>query len=163
MSARPLSVVPREPERPRGTTETPLPQWDCEHQLVGALLHLSATKAAPILELVPDEAIWHPDNRWAYVMYSRTLFGSPTNVTFGGRLRRWTASAASPRLQTLDSQRQLCAAERWRMICATSIDKYPGCGFDTYLVGRCVDRTKDATRDLARMKLHTAVNWEALR
>jgi len=103
-----------------------------------------------------------PLTQSVYVMYSRTLFASP-NVTLGGRLRRWTASAANPRLQTLDSQCQLSAAERRRMICATSIDKYPDCGFDTYLVGRCVDRTKDATRDLARMNLHRAVNWEAVR
>jgi replicative DNA helicase len=66
MSARPLSVVPPEPDRAHGTSETALPQWDCEHQLVGALLHLSATKAAPIVELVPEETIWRPDNRWAY-------------------------------------------------------------------------------------------------
>jgi replicative DNA helicase len=59
MNARRLSVVGGQPE-------TPLPQWDCEHQLVGALLHLPATAAAPILELVPDTAIWPPANRWAY-------------------------------------------------------------------------------------------------
>jgi replicative DNA helicase len=66
MSARPLSVVPPEPDPRRPAIEAPLPQWDCEHQLVGALLHLSATQAAPILQLVPDDAIWRPDNRWAY-------------------------------------------------------------------------------------------------
>jgi replicative DNA helicase len=66
MSARPLSVVPPEPDRHSAGTESPLTQWDCEHQLVGALLHLSATQAAPILNLVPDSAIWRPDNRWAY-------------------------------------------------------------------------------------------------
>src|SRR4051794_41736236 len=66
MSARPLSVVPPELSRPRTKAETPLPQWDCEHQLVGALLHLPATQATPILQLVPDAAIWQPDNRWAY-------------------------------------------------------------------------------------------------
>jgi replicative DNA helicase len=66
MSARPLSVVPPEPDPGRSGIETPLPQWDCEAQLVGALLHLSATQAAPILQLVPDSAIWLPDNRWAF-------------------------------------------------------------------------------------------------
>jgi replicative DNA helicase len=66
MSARPLSVVPPEPDPRRVNTETPLPQWDCEHQLVGALLHLTATQVGPILQLVPDTAIWRPDNRWAY-------------------------------------------------------------------------------------------------
>jgi replicative DNA helicase len=67
MSARPLSVVPPpEPDPRRAAPETSLPHWDCEHQLVGALLHLPATQAAPILQLVPDSAIWRPDNRWAY-------------------------------------------------------------------------------------------------
>jgi replicative DNA helicase len=43
-----------------------LRQWDPEAQLVGALMHLPAATAMPILELVPDTAIWRPDNRWAY-------------------------------------------------------------------------------------------------
>jgi replicative DNA helicase len=42
-----------------------LRQWDPEHQLIGALMHLSAPAAATILDLVPDHAIGHPDNRWA--------------------------------------------------------------------------------------------------
>jgi replicative DNA helicase len=66
MSARSLSVVPPDPDSRRAAAETPLPQWDCEHQLVGALLHLPATQAAPILQLVPESAIWRPDNRWTY-------------------------------------------------------------------------------------------------
>ena len=45
-------------------SETIVWQWDPEPQLVGALMHLSATNAAPILKLVPDNAIWRPDNRW---------------------------------------------------------------------------------------------------
>ena len=40
-------------------------QWDPEAQLVGALMHLSASQAMPILKLVPDSAIWRPDNRWS--------------------------------------------------------------------------------------------------
>jgi replicative DNA helicase len=45
--------------------DTMLRQWDPEAQLVGALMHLPAARVAPILELVPDTAIWRPDNRWA--------------------------------------------------------------------------------------------------
>ena len=41
-------------------------QWDPEHQLIGALMWLSAGRARPILELVPDTAIWRPTIRWAY-------------------------------------------------------------------------------------------------
>lgn len=73
MSARPLSVVPPQPNTTRVTPETPLPQWNCEHQLVGALLYLSAAKAAPILELVPEDAIWQPTNRWAYELIGRLV------------------------------------------------------------------------------------------
>ncbi|WP_375486578.1 hypothetical protein [uncultured Mycobacterium sp.] len=46
--------------------ETIARQWDPEHQLVGALMWLTATRAAPILRLVPDSAIWQPMTRWAY-------------------------------------------------------------------------------------------------
>jgi replicative DNA helicase len=75
MSARPLSVVPPEPDPRRAEIETQLPQWDCEHQLVGALLHLPATQAAPILQLVPDSAIWRPDNRWTYELIGHLVAG----------------------------------------------------------------------------------------
>ena len=101
MSASPLSVVPPEPDPRRAGAETPLTQWDCEHQLVGALMHLPAAEAAPILQLVPDSAIWRPDNRWARVMYSRTLFGSLKRLAFGALLRRWSALAANLRIYAL--------------------------------------------------------------
>ena len=35
-------------------------QWTPEHQLIGALMWLTAEQARPILELVPDTAIWRP-------------------------------------------------------------------------------------------------------
>jgi hypothetical protein len=40
-------------------------QWAPEHQLIGALMYLSADNARPILELVPDTAIWRPTTRRA--------------------------------------------------------------------------------------------------
>jgi replicative DNA helicase len=43
-----------------------LQQWEPESQLVGALMHLPRAQADLILELVPDTAIWRPENRWAY-------------------------------------------------------------------------------------------------
>ena len=46
--------------------KTVLTQWDPEHQLIGALMWLPAQRARPILELVPDTAIWRPITRWAY-------------------------------------------------------------------------------------------------
>jgi replicative DNA helicase len=62
---RPLSLVDQNPE-PVSQAETLLRQWEPESQLVGALMHLPSARVAPILELVPDTAIWRPDNRWAY-------------------------------------------------------------------------------------------------
>ena len=41
-------------------------QWTPEHQLIGALMWLTAEQARPILELVPDTAIWRPITEWAY-------------------------------------------------------------------------------------------------
>ncbi|HYB39479.1 MAG TPA: hypothetical protein VEF72_29640 [Mycobacterium sp.] len=46
--------------------ETVLRQWDPERQLIGALMWLTAAQARPVLELVPDTAIWRPMTRWAY-------------------------------------------------------------------------------------------------
>lgn len=46
--------------------QTVLNQWEPEHQLIGALMWMSAKHAQPILDLVPDTAIWRPTTRWAY-------------------------------------------------------------------------------------------------
>jgi hypothetical protein len=40
-------------------------QWSPEHQLIGALMHMSAHNALPVLELVPDSAVWRPITRQA--------------------------------------------------------------------------------------------------
>lgn len=61
---QPLSLVA--PQQPNRHAERVLRQWDPEAQLIGALMHLPVTKADDILTLVPDGAVWHPDNRWAY-------------------------------------------------------------------------------------------------
>ncbi|MBB3606440.1 replicative DNA helicase [Mycolicibacterium sp. BK556] len=46
--------------------ESVVRQWEPEHQLLGALMHLSAARVTPLLALVPDHAIHHPMTRWAY-------------------------------------------------------------------------------------------------
>ncbi|WP_333890841.1 hypothetical protein [Mycolicibacterium gadium] len=46
--------------------ETVLAQWEPEHQLLGALMWMTAAQAKPVLDLVPDTAIWRPTSRWAY-------------------------------------------------------------------------------------------------
>jgi hypothetical protein len=78
--------------------ETIATQLEPESQLVGALMWLPAACVRRILELVPDTAIWRPMNRWAYVMYGRTLFGGLKRPAFGALLRRCSGSAANPRI-----------------------------------------------------------------
>lgn len=46
--------------------ESVVRHWEPEHQLLGALMHLSAARVTPLLALVPDHAIHHPMTRWAY-------------------------------------------------------------------------------------------------
>ncbi len=50
-----------------------LEQWDPEHQLIGALLWLNADQARPLLDLVPDSAIFRPQTRWAYELIRRVV------------------------------------------------------------------------------------------
>ena len=54
-------------------SQTVLNQWEPEHQLTGALMWMSAEQARPILELVPDTAIWRPTIRWAYQIIRRLV------------------------------------------------------------------------------------------
>ena len=77
--------------------ETIATQWEPESQLVGALMWLPAACVRRILELVPDTAIWRPMNRWAYVMYSRTVFDSPTRSVLETLCWRWSGLAANLR------------------------------------------------------------------
>lgn len=53
--------------------DTVISQWDAEHQLIGALLWLTADQARPILELVADSAIWRPISRWALEVIRRIV------------------------------------------------------------------------------------------
>lgn len=46
-------------------------QYSPEHQFVGSLMWLSADAAQPLLDLVPDTAIWRPQTRWAYELIRR--------------------------------------------------------------------------------------------
>jgi hypothetical protein len=48
-------------------------QYSPEHQLIGSLMWLSTQAAAPLLDLVPDTAIWRPDTRWAYELIRRVV------------------------------------------------------------------------------------------
>jgi replicative DNA helicase len=83
----PLEVVPD----PEATTAghgseddwrspTVIDQWSAEHQFIGSLLWLSAAQARPLLELVPDTAIYRPQTRWAYELV-RHLIDTDTDPT----------------------------------------------------------------------------------
>lgn len=48
-------------------------RWSPEHQLVGALMYLSAQSARPVLDLVPDTAVWRPITRHAIVVIRRLV------------------------------------------------------------------------------------------
>ena len=85
-------------------------QWDPEHQLIGALMWLSAEQARPILQLVPDTAIWQPKRQWAIVMYSRTPFGSLDTVASVVPLCRRSALAANSRMRALSADSHRTAA-----------------------------------------------------
>ncbi|WP_018604291.1 hypothetical protein [Mycobacterium sp. 155] len=51
---------------PQWQADRVIEQWAPEHQYVGALMWLAAEHATPLLELVPDTAIWRPLTQWAY-------------------------------------------------------------------------------------------------
>lgn len=53
--------------------ETVIDQYSAEHQLIGSLMWLSADTAQPLLDLVPDTAIWRPTTRWAYELIRRVV------------------------------------------------------------------------------------------
>lgn len=74
--------------------ETVLHQWAPEHQLIGALMWLTADQARPILELVPNTAICQPLRQWAYeIMRALVDEGrapNPVAVLAAARQRRWS-------------------------------------------------------------------------
>ena len=61
-------------------SQTVIDQYSPEHQFVGSLMWLTATQAKPLLELVPDNAIWRPQTRWAYELI-RALVDAGTDPT----------------------------------------------------------------------------------
>ncbi|KMO69842.1 hypothetical protein [Mycolicibacterium chlorophenolicum] len=53
--------------------ETVIDQYSAEHQLIGSLMWLTAEAAQPLLDLVPDTAIWRPRTRWAHELIRRVV------------------------------------------------------------------------------------------
>jgi hypothetical protein len=76
-------------------------KWSPEHQLIGALMHMSAEDAGPILELVSDSAVWRPITRKA-LQVIRTLVAEgrdpdPVVVLRAAEARSTGASTDGPR------------------------------------------------------------------
>ena len=60
---------------------TVIDQYSPENQFVGSLLWLSAHQARPLLDLVPDTAIWRPQTRWAYELIRHAAVDADTDPT----------------------------------------------------------------------------------
>ena len=78
---------------------TVLNQWAPEHQLIGAMMWLTADRARPILELVPDTAIWQPMRQWAYEIIRALVADgrdpNPVVVLTAARQRSWSQSGGA--------------------------------------------------------------------
>jgi hypothetical protein len=61
-------------------SKTVIDAYSPEHQFVGSLMWLPADQARPLLNLVPDTAIWRPATRWAYELI-RGLVDAGTDPT----------------------------------------------------------------------------------
>jgi replicative DNA helicase len=91
--------------------QTVIGQYSPEHQFVGSLMWLTAAIAQPLLELVPDTAIWRPQTRWAYELIRRVINSgndpTPPTVLAAGR-RHAAIDAINPHAApTAHRQRQL--------------------------------------------------------
>jgi hypothetical protein len=82
----PLEVLPHpdgtggEPEGDDWRSRSVIDAYSPEHQFVGSLMWLRAERARPLLDLVPDTAIWRPATRWAYELI-RGLADAGTDPT----------------------------------------------------------------------------------
>jgi replicative DNA helicase len=112
------SPTSTEPDR---RAETVVRQWDPEAQLVGALMHLHRDEAAAIVALVPDTAIWAPDNRWAFeiIRYLVDDGQSPDPVLVLG-----TAQQRPPADDLAGGSRQAISATRLHRFAVHLADLY---------------------------------------
>jgi replicative DNA helicase len=79
--------------------QTVLNEWEPEHQLIGALMWLTAQQVRPILELVPDTAIWQPMRQWTYEIIRALVADGrdphPVVVLTAARQRSWSQSGGA--------------------------------------------------------------------
>ena len=80
-----------EPAASTGTHELAGQPCNAENQFIGSLMWLPAETARPLLNLVPDDAIWQPIARWAYELIAYVIAGgdqpSPVTILAAGRHR----------------------------------------------------------------------------
>lgn len=90
----PLTLVTDDAEDPteldvEWRSQTVVDVYSPEHQFIGALMWLTAERARPFLDLVPDNAIWRPQTRWAYelirALVDAGIDPTPVSVLAGGR------------------------------------------------------------------------------
>ena len=76
-----------------------LNQWVPEHQLIGAMMWLTADHARPILELVPDTAIGQPMRQWTHEIIRALVADgrdpNPVVVLAAARQRSWSHSGGA--------------------------------------------------------------------
>jgi replicative DNA helicase len=112
-----LEVVPAPAESTQtltaddGRADTVIEAFSAEHQLIGSLLWLGVDAAAPLLELVPDTAIYRPVSRWAWELIRRVVNAgdtpTPPTVLAAGR-RHAAGDALDPHQPpTAGQQREL--------------------------------------------------------
>jgi hypothetical protein len=86
-------------------------QYSPEHQFVGSLMWLSVDAAQPLLDLVPDTAIWRPQTRWAYELIRRIIDSgndpTPPAVLAAGRRHAATDAINPDAAPSTQRQRQL--------------------------------------------------------
>lgn len=92
-------------------SHTVIDEYSPEHQFIGSLMWLTAERARPMLELVPDDAIWRPQARWVYELI-RALVDSGADPTPVGVLAAGRRQSARHALQpseppSADTHKQL--------------------------------------------------------
>lgn len=90
---------------------TVIDQYSPEHQLIGSLMWLSAAAARPLLDLVPDTAIWRPQTRWALELIRRVVeegkTPTPPTVLAAGTQHAGTEALTPDQPPTAEQHRRL--------------------------------------------------------
>jgi hypothetical protein len=116
---RALEIVPEPDDTADGAptadvdwrAQTVIDQYSAEHQFVGSLMWLSAETAQPLLDLVPNTAIWRSQTRWAYELIRRVIDSgnqpTPPAVLAAGRHHPATDAINPHAAPTAHRRRQL--------------------------------------------------------